>query len=104
MMIIQMEKTSDNIESFNKILKILNHQLMLENLNEESINKIKNEILIYMDKININMDSIILNNIGETGIKNQIKNKINIQKDIKELTLLAYPWRNHYNLQSHNII
>ena len=91
MIIIQMSKTKDNIQSCNKILKILNQQLMLETLDNETINKIKNQILIYMDKININIGSIIINNIGETENKNQIKDKINIQRDIKELTLSDYP-------------
>ena len=91
MIIIQMSKTKVNIESCNKILKILNQQLMLETLDNETINKIKNQILIYMDKININIGSIIINNIGETENKNQIKDKINIQRDIKELTLSDYP-------------
>ena len=46
MIIIQISKTGENIESCNKILKILNQQLMLETLDEETINKIKNQILI----------------------------------------------------------
>ena len=70
MIIIQISKTGENIESCNKILKILNQQLMLETLDEETINKIKNQILIYMGKININIYSLIIKNIGETKFKN----------------------------------
>lgn len=67
-------------------MKILNEQIQCNNLNIESLNKLKEQIFIYIDKIQIEFSKIkdIISD-KEINVKVQIEYILKIQLDIVQL-------------------